>query len=84
MNTVEEAYIAGLDPSKESSKFMAIITMDENVPTITWSPDLSDDDLPRHYTIYGKRALDGIEDWEIVTDANKPNMRFFKVMVNMP
>lgn len=53
MNTVEEAYIAGLDPSKESSKFMAIITMDENVPTITWSPDLSDDDLPRHYTIYG-------------------------------
>lgn len=84
MNTVEEAYIAGLDPSKESSKFMAIITMDENVPTITWSPDLSDDDLPRHYTIYGKRALDGIEDWEIVTDANKPNMRFFKVAVNMP
>ena len=84
MNTVEEAYIAGLDPSKESSKFIAIITMDENVPTITWSPDLSDDDLPRHYTIYGKRALDGIEDWEIVTDANKPNMRFFKVTVNMP
>lgn len=81
---MEEAYIAGLDPSKEDSKFVAIISMNENVPTITWSPDLSDDDLPRHYTIYGKRALDGIEDWEIVTDTNKPNMRFFKVTVNMP
>ena len=82
--TLRESYIAGLNPTDEKSKFTVNLTIVDGEPVITWSPDLSDDAQPRNYTIYGKSVLSNIEDWQVVTDANKSVMRFFKVAVGMP
>ena len=40
------------------------------------------DSTPRKYTTFGKANL-GDKDWAPVTDANKSQMRFFKVTVEM-
>ena len=79
-----ESYVAGLDPTDADSRFEAAISVDaQGNATVTWSPDLSGDaDSPRAYTVYGKPSL-GAADWEAVTDANKSEMRFFKVEVEL-
>ena len=79
-----ESYVAGLDPTDADSRFEAAISVDaQGNATVTWSPDLSGDaDSPRAYTVYGKPSLDAA-DWEAVTDANKSEMRFFKVEVEL-
>ena len=82
--TLRESYIAGLNPTDEKSKFTVNLTIVDGEPVVTWSPDLSDDVQPRNYTIYGKSTLSGTEDWQVITDANKPSMQFFKVTVGMP
>ena len=78
-----ESYIAGLDSDDASSKLLACITMEgADNPVITWSPDLRNADPPRKYTVMGKKTL--LErDWTPVTDANKSQMHFFKVKVEM-
>ena len=78
-----ESYVAGLDPTDEASRFLAIVTMDaDDEPVITWTPDLSNATPPRTYTIYGKANLMN-GDWTPVTDANRASMRFFKVGVKI-
>ena len=54
----------------------------DNTSKVTWSPDLSNADVPRTYTILGKAKLTDA-DWTPVTDANKPQMRFFRVKVEI-
>jgi len=78
-----ESYVAGLDPEDPTSKFRAFIEMlPDGTPKITWSPDLSDAEEPRTYTVLGKATLLDA-DWTPVTEANKSQMRFFKVKVEM-
>ena len=78
-----ESYVAGLDPEDPMSKLRAFIEMlPDNTPKVTWSPDLSNAEKPRLYTILGKAKLTD-KDWTPVTDANKPQMRFFRVKVEM-
>ena len=78
-----ESYVAGLDPEEPTSKFTAAIELLPNgTVKITWSPDLSNAEVPRTYTTLGKATLLD-KDWVPVTDANKPQMRFFKVKVEM-
>ena len=78
-----ESYVAGLDPEDPTSKFKAEIELLPNgTVKITWSPDLRTAEKPRTYTILGKANLTDA-DWTPVTDANKPQMRFFKVKVEM-
>ena len=78
-----ESYVAGLDPEDPTSRLRAFIEMlSDNTPKVTWSPDLSNAEKPRLYTILGKAKLTD-KDWTPVTDANKPMMRFFKVRVEM-
>ena len=72
-----ESYIAGLDPTNETSKFTASITMSNGVPSIVWSPDLGSN---RTYTIYGKENLTD-EEWIAPTNSAH---KFFKVEVEMP
>lgn len=81
--TLRESYVAGLDPTDEASKFTAILTIENGEPKISWSPDLSEDAVPRTYTIYGKPSLDADEQWQVVTDGNKSKMKFFKVTVDL-
>ena len=79
-----ESYVAGLDPIDPTSQFRAFITMGAgNEPIITWQPDMSKADPPRAYTIYGKANLGSKTEWTPVTDANKAQMKFFKVSVEL-
>ena len=78
-----ESYVAGLDPEDPTSKLRAVIELLPNgAVKIAWSPDLSIAEVPRTYTTLGKAKLTDA-DWTPVTDANKPQMRFFKVKVEM-
>ena len=78
-----ESYVAGLDPEDATSKFMAKIEMGaDGKAVVTWTPDLSKDEKPRKYTTLGKAKLTDA-DWTPVTDANKSQMRFFRVRVEM-
>ena len=78
-----ESYVAGLDPEEPTSKFTSAIELLPNgTVKITWYPDLSTAEVPRTYTILGKANLTDA-DWTPVTDANKPQMRFFRVKVEI-
>ena len=78
-----ESYVAGLDPEDPTSKLRAFIEMlSDNTPKVTWSPDLSNAEVPRTYTTLGKAKLTDA-DWTPVTGANKSQMHFFKVTVEM-
>ncbi len=67
-----ESYLAGLDPTNSSSKFIASIAISNGQPKVTWTPDLGSN---RVYTIYGKTSL---LDSAWITPTNNGN-RFFKV-----
>lgn len=78
-----QSYVAGLDPADAKSRFEVRIAMDANgSPTIVWTPDLRAATPARVYSVFGKVAL-GDATWTPVTDANRENMRFFKVAVEM-
>ena len=70
-------------PELPAFQFTAMIEMQtDGTAKVTWSPDLRDADPPRTYTTLGKAKLtDGA--WTPVTDANKPQMRFFMVTVEI-
>ena len=77
------SYLAGLDPTDPTSQFKALITIDpSNEPVVTWTPDLSAAEKPRVYTTYGKVKLTAAE-WLPVTDANKSQIHFFKIKVEI-
>lgn len=85
VNTVEEAYVAGLDPSDPKDKFVAKIEMVDGKSVVTWTPDLNEGGTKfvRTYKIWGKDLLDA-DEWLEVTPENHDDMRFFRVTVGMP
>ena len=85
VNTVEEAYVAGLDPSDPKDKFIAKIEMEDGKSVVTWTPDLNEEGTKsvRTYKTWGKDSLDA-DEWLEVTPENQDDMRFFKVTVGMP
>lgn len=85
VNTVEEAYVAGLDPSDPKDKFIAKIEMVDGKSVVTWTPDLNEDGTKsvRTYKTWGKDSLDA-DEWLEVTPENQDDMRFFRVTVGMP
>jgi len=76
--TVEQCYVAGLDPESATNEFTAAITMQGDTPVLTWKPDLKE---ARTYKVLGKETLEGVSGWEWPTNALH---RFFKVTVEMP
>ena len=82
VDTVEEAYIAGLNPTNQVSKFMAKMELRDGVPVVTWEPDLNENGSKseRLYKVYGKESLSDV-DWVYPTNTLH---RFFKVTVEMP
>lgn len=85
VNTVEDTYVAGLDPSDPKDKFIAKIEMVDGKSVVTWTPDLNEDGTKsvRTYKTWGKDSLDA-DEWLEVTPENQDDMRFFKVTVGMP
>ena len=85
VNTVEEAYVAGLDPSDPKDKFIAKIEMVDGKSVVTWTPDMNEDGAKsvRTYKTWGKDSLDA-DEWFEVTPENQDDMRFFRVTVGMP
>lgn len=82
--TVWDEYVSGTDPTDENSNFTATLTMENGEPKITWTPDLSEDQVPRVYTTYGCETIGG--DWKdmsTVAETDKHNYHFFKVSVKM-
>ncbi|MGN0855312.1 MAG: chitobiase/beta-hexosaminidase C-terminal domain-containing protein [Kiritimatiellia bacterium] len=78
VNTVEDCYVAGLDPEDETSVFKARIELVDGQPVVTPSPDLKE---ARAYTVHGRTSLDDAEGW---TTPVKPEHRFFRISVEMP
>ena len=75
-NAVWECYVAGLDPTSATNRFLADIVFDENGnPIVDWSPDLG---VAREYEVEGRESLSG--DW----GPTNANSRFFRVKVRLP
>ena len=77
---VWECYVAGLDPTSETSKFTAFILLSNSIPYITWSPNLNTNGIERIYTVLGTTNLTDSVEWAPTNSAH----RFFKVKVEMP
>jgi len=74
--TVEQCYVAGLDPESTTNEFKMAISMESGFPTVTWDPDLG---VLREYKIWGRELLMS-GDWQYPTNSTH---RFFKVTVEM-
>ena len=79
--TVEEAYVIGLNPTNDQSKFSASINFLNGTPCITWTPNLNTNGNKRAYKVWGRESLNDSLGWQYPTNALH---RFFKVTVEMP
>ena len=81
--SIWEAFVAGPDPTNETSRFEAKIEMRDGVPVVTWEPDLNEGGTKseRLYKIYGRESLGNDSPWQYPTNSLH---RFFKVTVEMP
>ena len=76
--SLQDCYIAGLNPTEPDARFEARIDMTDGEPVVTPFPDLGTN---RVYTVVGKSSLsDPDEDWH-EPDASS---RFFRVKVSLP
>ena len=82
-NKVWECFVAGTDPTNETSRFEAKIEMKDGVPVVTWEPDLNERGTKseRLYKVYGRERIDDGSPWQYPTNSLH---RFFKVTVEMP
>jgi len=74
--TVEQCYVAGVDPESLTQDFTTSISMEGGFPTVTWDPDLG---ILREYKVWGRESLMS-GDWQCPTNSLH---RFFKVTVEM-
>ncbi len=91
---VWECYVAGEDPTDNTSRFTATIKIGVGgKPIVSWKPSLNGEDADgagiregvRSYSVYGREALvNAAEEWKLVTEGEEENYRFFKVKVGMP
>ncbi|MBQ2625524.1 MAG: InlB B-repeat-containing protein [Kiritimatiellae bacterium] len=74
-----QSWVAGLDPWNPDSQLMANIAVVGDEVEVSWTPDLSNAEPKRHYTVMGKTNL---TDTAWVIPVNEEH-RFFKVTVTM-
>ena len=74
-----QSWVAGLNPLVPDSQLQADIAIVDGEPVVTWTPDLSDAEPKRHYTVMGKTNL---TDTAWIIPVNEEH-RFFKVAVTM-
>ncbi|MBR6733121.1 MAG: SUMF1/EgtB/PvdO family nonheme iron enzyme [Kiritimatiellae bacterium] len=77
---VWEDYVAGTVPTDANDLFRAIISMQDDGPHISWTPNLNTNGEVRVYRVWGKADL---KDSAWTYPAN-PTHRFFKVTVELP
>lgn len=76
--TLWASWLAGFDPAnKDSNKLVVDISVTNNVPYLSWTPNLGAD---RNYRIWGTETL-AEENWQEVDDLKKTDAKFFKVTV---
>lgn len=76
--TLWSSWLAGFDPAdKNDNKLVVDISVTNNVPYLSWTPNLGAD---RSYRIWGSETLDE-EEWEEVGDLKTTGAKFFKVTV---
>lgn len=79
---VWQDFVAGTDPTDETSVFKASVTMVDGKPVVSWTPELPPEQAARRkYTTYGKVKLQDVE-WSVV-NGDEANYNFFKVSVEM-
>lgn len=80
---VWQDYVAGTDPTDVNDVLRASITLVDDNPVISYTPELDDErKAMRKYTIYGKECLTDTEWTELEPDAIS-GYNFFKVTVEM-
>lgn len=86
-NSYWDCYVAGLDWTDENATFKTLISIENGVPSIGWSPALNGDRVKngvRIYTVYGANALGKDAVWDVVDEGREIEYKFFKVRVSMP
>jgi len=74
---VWQDYLAGTDPTDESSRFTAHIAVSNGTPVVSWNPNLNTNGDVRTYKVWGAESLEDLN-WEFPTNSLH---RFFKVSV---
>ena len=77
---VWQDYVAGTDPTNPNDFLRAVISLSNDVPYVSWTPNLNTNGEVRVYTVMGKTNLTDAA-WVCPTNAAH---RFFKVKVEMP
>ncbi|MDA3926317.1 MAG: chitobiase/beta-hexosaminidase C-terminal domain-containing protein [Kiritimatiellae bacterium] len=72
-----QEYVAGTCPTNRNSVFLTSICMENDVPIISWIPDMG---MDREYTILGKELL---SDAAWTTPTNSAS-RYFRVDISLP
>ena len=80
--TLYASWLAGLDPADSASDFRLFIAVTNDVPSLTWTPDLGEE--RRKYTIRGNVTPFADGDWPVLTkeELAGTSNRFFKVTVS--
>ena len=77
---VWQDYVAGTDPTNPNDYLRAMIAVSNDVPIVTWTPNLNSNGEVRVYTVMGKTNLTDAA-WVCPTNSSH---RFFKVKVELP
>lgn len=73
-------WLTGFDPADaEDREFVVSISVTNNVPCLSWKPDLGTS--ARRYTVYGTESLAPLN-WQPVEDLADTSAKFFKVTVS--
>ena len=82
VNKVWECYVSGISPTNAADTFVTEIAISNNVPYVTWMPDLNEGGkkTERVYRVWGSESLSPAS-WHSPTNSLD---RFFKVTVEMP
>ena len=84
VNKVWECYVAGIDPTDATAKFVTKIEMVDGKPVITWEPDMNEGSGKTGVRTYKLLGSTDLKTWEEVADDAEENYNFFKGEVSMP
>ncbi len=81
VNKVWECYVAGLDPTSATNRFLTQIAVTNGTVDVRWTPDLNEGGTKnlRVYTVEGKTNL-----LDATWGPTNESTRFFRVKVSMP
>ena len=79
--TLWSNWLAGLDPADQDNDFQVAIAVTNDIPSISWKPDLG---AARTYTVFGRYSLSPESGWEVVStnELATTTNKFFKVTVD--